>query len=70
MILIVVVSFNQSSYEVMEDDGTASLVIALSRPSSMPFEVTINTVDMTAVGKCIHTIHSDECLRFLVRDNR
>ena len=50
MILIVVVSFNQSSYEVMEDNGTVSLVIALSQPSSMPFEVTINVVDVTAVG--------------------
>ena len=32
----------------MEDDGTVSLVIALSQPSSVPFEVTIETVDMTA----------------------
>ena len=32
----------------MEDDGTVSLVIALSQPSSVPFEVTIETVDMAA----------------------
>ena len=70
MILTVVVSFNQSSYEVMEDDGTVSLVIALSQPSSVPFQATINMVDMTAVGKYVRTINRDECLRFLVRDNR
>ena len=47
----VVVSFNQSSYEVMEDNGTVSLVIALSQPSSVPFEVSIGTMNVTAVGK-------------------
>ena len=47
----VAVSFNQSSYEVMEDNGTVSLVIALSQPSSVPFEVSIGTMNVTAVGK-------------------
>ena len=34
----------------MEDDGTVSLVIALSQPSSVPFEVSIGTMDVSAVG--------------------
>ena len=49
----VVVSFNQSSYEVMEDNDTVSLVIALSQPSSVPFQVSIGTMDVSAVGKFI-----------------
>ena len=49
--LTVTVSFSQSSYGVMEDDGTVTLVIALSQPSSVPFEVTIGTVNMTASSK-------------------
>ena len=43
-------SFSQSSYGVMEDDGTVTLVISLSQTSSVPFEVTVNTMDVTAVG--------------------
>ena len=37
----------------MEDDGTVTLVIALSQPSSVPFEVTIETVDMTALSEYV-----------------
>ena len=44
-------SFSQSSYEVMEDDGTVTLTLQLSQMSSVPFEVTVNTMDVTAVGK-------------------
>ena len=44
-------SLSQSSYEVMEDDGTVTLMIELSQPSSEPFQVTVNTMDVTAVGK-------------------
>ena len=47
------VGFSQSSYEVMEDNGTVSLVIALSQPSSVPFQVSIGTMNVTAVGKFI-----------------
>ena len=43
-------SFNQSSYGVMEDDGTVILVISLSQTSSVPFEVTVNTMNATAIG--------------------
>ena len=52
----VAVSFSRSSYEVMEDDGTVSLVIALSQPSSVPFEVSVDTMNVTAVGKHIYVI--------------
>ena len=44
-------SFSQSSYEVMEDDGIVTLTLQLSQMSSVPFEVTVNTMDVTAVGK-------------------
>ena len=44
-------SFSQSSYGVMEDDGTVTLVISLSQTSSVPFQITVNTMDLTAVGK-------------------
>ena len=44
-------SFIQSSYEVMEDDGTVTLTLQLSRMSSVPFVITVNTMDVTAVGK-------------------
>ena len=44
-------SFNQSSYEVMEDDGTVILAISLSQTSSVLFEVTVNTMDVTAMSK-------------------
>ena len=53
---LVEVSFNQSSYGVMEDDGTVSLVIALSQPSSVPFEVIVQTINVTAVGEYAHSI--------------
>ena len=43
-------SFGQSSYGVMEDDGTVRLVLTLTQTSSVPFEVTVNTTDVTAVG--------------------
>ena len=36
----------------MEDDVTVTLVIALSQTSSVPFEVTVNTMDITATGTC------------------
>ena len=44
-------SFSQSLYEVMEDDGTVTLMITLSQVSSVPFQVTVNTTNVTAVGE-------------------
>ena len=43
-------NFNQSLYEVMEDDGEITLTLDLSQASSVPFNVTINTIDVTAIG--------------------
>ena len=43
-------SFNQSSYGVMEDDGTVNIMIVLSQKSSVQFQVMINKTDVTAVG--------------------
>ena len=43
-------NFNQTSYGVMEDDGTVNITIVLSQTSSVQFEIMINTTDVTAVG--------------------
>ena len=47
---VVVVKFNQSSYEVMEDDGSVTIMILLSQVSLVQFEVVINPMDLTATG--------------------
>ena len=44
-------NFNQSSYEVMENDSLVTLSLELSQVSSVPFNVTINTMDVTAIGR-------------------
>ena len=44
------VNFNQSSYGVMENDGTVGMTISLSQPSSVEFQVMINTMNVTAIG--------------------
>ena len=43
-------SFSQSSYGVMEDNGSVTIIILLSQPSSVQFEVEISTVEFTAAG--------------------
>ena len=48
---IVVVNFNQSSYGVMENDGSVTVMILLSQASLVQFEVGINSMDLTATGK-------------------
>ena len=35
----------------MEDDGTIILMITLSQQSSVPFQVTVNTTNVTAIGE-------------------
>ena len=49
---VVEVSFSQSSYGVMEDDGRVTLMIRLSQLSPVPFQVTVDTMNVTAVGEC------------------
>ena len=43
-------SFSQSSYGVMEDDGTVTLMIRLSQVSSVPLELMVDVVE-TGVGE-------------------
>ena len=50
--------FNQSSYGVMEDDGTMNIMIVLSQTSSVQFEVTISTTDVTAGGMYVNMSYS------------
>ena len=47
---VVVLSFSQSSYGIMEDDGSVTLVILLSEASLVQFEVEVNTKNVTAIG--------------------
>ena len=50
--LIVIINFDQSSYEVTEND-TVTIGIMLSTSSSMAFKVTIDTVNVNAHGKTL-----------------
>ena len=62
-------SFNQSSYEAMEDDGSVTMVILLSQSSSIPFQLTISTIDVTAESKYAiinDNVHVSMCLQMLV----
>ena len=56
MCLTVVVNFNQSSYGVMEEDGTISITIILSQASSVEFQVTINALNVCAIGNLYYRI--------------
>ena len=46
-------NFNQSSYTVMEGDGTVVIPIILSQASSMQIQVEINTMDGTATSNIV-----------------
>ena len=43
-------NFNQSSYGVMEDGGIVNVMIVLSQPSSVQFQVMIRAMNVTAIG--------------------
>ena len=45
-----VVNFSKPSYEVMEND-MVTITIILSQPSSKSFNVTVKTVNATALGR-------------------
>lgn len=44
------VDFNQSSYDVREDDGVVMIELILNRPSSQPFQAVILPGDITTIG--------------------
>ena len=50
-------SFNQSTYGIMEDDGTVNTMIVLSQTSSVQFEVMISATDITAGGMYVASYH-------------
>ena len=54
MFISVMVTFNQSSYGVIEYDGTITIMMIFSQPSSVEFQVTINVSDITAIGTCYY----------------
>ena len=47
---IVALSFSQSSYGAMEDDGSVTIVIMLSEVTLVQFQVEVNTRNVTAIG--------------------
>ena len=47
----IILSFNQSSYSINEDDGIVHLGLILSNPSSTEFNVQVISDDITALGK-------------------
>ena len=55
---IVVVNFNQSSYNVREGDGAVMIELIMSRPSLQPFEAVINPLDITTTGMLCLEIRS------------
>ena len=61
----VIVDFDQSAYGVMESDSTVSVGISLSQPSPIPFQVEINTIDVTAEGN-INFVILNTCLSTFV----
>ena len=52
----VIVNFDQSSYEVMEDGDEVMIVIGLSQPLSKPFDLIIDLMDITAESCCFSII--------------
>lgn len=53
--------FSHLSYGVIEDDGSVPITILLSGMSSVPFQVLISTVNMTALGTYI-SIYITVCI--------
>ena len=50
-IIVPTVTFNQSSYNVDEDDGPAQPVLVLSNPSSTDITISVFSTDGSATGK-------------------
>ena len=50
ILCIVVVNIEQSSYEIRENSSEVTLTLTFSQVSSEPFEVVLNTMDITATG--------------------
>ena len=49
------INFNQSTYNVDEDDGPAQPVLVLSNPSSTDINISVFSTDGSATGK--DTVH-------------
>ena len=46
-------SFNQSAYNVNEDDRLVRIVLVLSHPVSTDTTITVSTTDISAKGKVL-----------------
>ena len=49
--VVPMISFDQSTYTVNEDDGPAQPVLVLSNPSSTDITVQVRSNDITATGE-------------------
>ena len=50
ILISVIVNFNQTSYGVMEDIGIVPIIMILSQPSSVQFQVEISVTNFTGKG--------------------
>ena len=51
IIVAITVSFNQSTYDVHEDDGPAQPVLVLGNPSSTDIILQVRSNNITATGE-------------------
>ena len=47
---VITINFNPARYEVSEDGLNVELTLVASRPSPVPYSITVNTIDGTAQG--------------------
>ena len=53
--------FNQSLYSINEDEGPAKLMIILSNPLSVSFNIEVLSTDESATGKYVSILKTDYC---------
>ena len=64
-------SFNQSTYNVNEEDRLVTIVLVLSHPVSTSTTITVSTTDISAKGKHIYVCNYQlsYCTKFWQRKN-
>ena len=51
---VITINFNPVRYEVSEDGLNVELTLVASRPSPVPYSITVNTINGTAQGMSTH----------------
>lgn len=65
IIVAVAVSFDQLTYFANEDNGTVELMAILSNPSIADITVQIVSSDVTAISKCVSTLHLSHFIAYI-----